>query len=90
MRKSFVIVGPPDPESENGDLLYWSNQDGWVSFESATHFDRNEIFFLNPPMGCSGIMELTPDNCLLHYFKLIAPPTGGGATSFYADYTYQW
>ena len=31
--------------------LFWSNNDGWVDFESATVFSLNDRYVLNLPIG---------------------------------------
>ena len=44
----FVIAGPVDDE---GEPLYWSNVDGWVSEETATVFLDPAV---NDPVGATG------------------------------------
>jgi hypothetical protein len=52
MRKHFRIQG----QFQEGDApLFWSNDDGWVSFNGATTFSRGEIRL---PMETTGIVWL--------------------------------
>jgi hypothetical protein len=53
--KSYVIVGPPDTESD--DNLYWSNDWGWGSFEGCTQFSV-KLFYTPLPVGATGIQSL--------------------------------
>ena len=36
---ALVISGP----TEDGELLFWSNEDGWVGKDTATQFTYDEI-----------------------------------------------
>lgn len=58
----FKIQGEYDPDDET--YLYWSNQDGWVDFDSATTFDISELHRINMPMGTGGIAVLEETNCI--------------------------
>jgi hypothetical protein len=40
MKQRWVIFGYVSPD--DGQPLFWSNADGWVSLESATVFTRKE------------------------------------------------
>lgn len=42
----FVVKGPVD----DGEQLYWSNEDGWVSRESATRFSQEEREDFDAPL----------------------------------------
>ena len=53
--KKYVIVGPPDTESD--DNLYWSNDWGWGSFEGCTQFSV-KLFYSPLPVGATGIQAL--------------------------------
>ena len=35
--------------------LYWSNKDGWVDFDTATVFKKNELKKINFPIGATAI-----------------------------------
>lgn len=48
----FAIVGPRD---EPGELVYWSNEDGWVDSSSATLFDHAELLTVRLPQGGSWV-----------------------------------
>lgn len=39
--------------NEDGDRLYWSNEDGWVDYESATLFTNMERQCLRAPEGAA-------------------------------------
>lgn len=45
----YVIYS--DSESDGGEPLFWSNQDGWVSFSSATRFTPIERYDVAVPMS---------------------------------------
>lgn len=45
----------------DGVHLYWSNQDGWVDFESATAFDLSELDSIFMPNEATGIALLDGD-----------------------------
>lgn len=49
----YVLAGPVDFMS--GERLYWSNEDGWVSRESATVFTQPVESL---PMEWTGIKEV--------------------------------
>lgn len=68
----FVIVGPPDPESD--DNLYWSNEWGWGSFEGCTQFGTG-IFHHPLPHEATGIQSVINGE-RGEFFKLA--PMGGG------------
>lgn len=36
---------------DEGWVLYWSNTDGWVDYESATLFTDEEMNTMRPPQG---------------------------------------
>lgn len=48
---SYVIVDNGNLDSETGKPLFWSNDDGWVDFESSTIFSEAEMLSLMLPMG---------------------------------------
>lgn len=48
MKKRFKIKGPYDQNDKI--FLYWSNEDGWVSFDSATIFYEHELECIRLPM----------------------------------------
>lgn len=69
--KSYVIVGPPDTESD--DNLYWSNDWGWGSYEGCTHFSR--LILITPlPVESTGIQEINSIGERETFFRL---PRGG-------------
>ncbi len=45
----WIIQGPLDPYGE-GEYLYWSNDDGWGSQDTATVFTEQEHNELNLPL----------------------------------------
>ena len=57
--RQFKIQGEFDGDDQ--DFLYWSNDLGWVDFESATVFNADEINY-NMPMGTKGIAILDETN----------------------------
>ena len=48
----YVVVAVID-----GDLLYWSNVDGWGSMETRTVFTEFETRNLDKPMGGMWVLE---------------------------------
>ncbi len=55
----MYIIRATEPQDwwdlyEDGPL-FWSNEDGWVTKESATRFSKDETTYLNLPIG--GIWE---------------------------------
>lgn len=38
---------------DEGEVYYWSNDDGWVDYESATLFSDDEKETLRPPIGAA-------------------------------------
>ena len=70
----YVIIGPPDPESNNN--LYWSNDTGWGSFEGCSNFPP-EILNRPLPIETTAVAELTTDNKLGKVFALVTPLGGG-------------
>lgn len=38
---------------DNGDRLYWNNEDGWVDYDSATLFTNMERQTLRAPEGAA-------------------------------------
>lgn len=56
--KRFKICGELDPVTN--EQLYWSNQLGWVDFNSATEFSEYEIKRFIFPIGYNGkIVEVS-------------------------------
>ena len=49
MNKYFIRS--VDEIDDNGILLYWNNQYGWVNKYEADIFDSNEMLEFNLPMG---------------------------------------
>jgi hypothetical protein len=49
----FVIRGHKDELDDK--YLYWSNKDGWVHFDTATRFKKNEYGKITLPLGSTGI-----------------------------------
>lgn len=45
------LVGVPTQPPADGEPLFWSNSDGWVGSESASHFTREEVVTLHLPIG---------------------------------------
>jgi hypothetical protein len=56
----FVIQGEYDENVE--DDSFWSNEDGWVDFESATIFSKDELNSINLPIGTVCISYLNKEN----------------------------
>lgn len=52
----FVIAGPV----EDGKLLYWSNEDGWVDRYSATIFYDESV---NDPIGATNRIDIEEPTC---------------------------
>ncbi len=52
--KNFKIQG--EFSEDDNCFLYWSNDDGWVDFKSATIFNANEK--INLPIGTTKIVEI--------------------------------
>jgi len=54
--EQFVIQGDKDP-IDNTDL-YWNNETGWGDFDSATIFNKNELYSIRMPVLTSKIVWL--------------------------------
>lgn len=54
MNKRFKIQGPYD--NDNDQFLYWSNENGWGSFEEATIFKYEEMHLIRPPMEATHVV----------------------------------
>ena len=52
--KHFIIRGYYDEDDK--DYLYWSNDDGWVGYPSATVFEFKELYTSHLPMGTTAII----------------------------------
>lgn len=65
---AFVIQG--DYIEENEDDVFWSNEDGWVDFDSATIFKNSE---LNMPIGAKFIAYLNKEKKIIEREALTAP-----------------
>lgn len=50
---NFKIEG--DNDTSTGEILYWSNDDGWVDFDSATIFHTNELINIHFPTGSDNL-----------------------------------
>lgn len=48
---SYVIVDRGETDTESGEPLYWSNEDGWGDFKSCTIFTEAETLTLMLPIG---------------------------------------
>ena len=66
--KKYVIVGPPDPDSD--DNFYWSNEWGWGSFEGCTQFSR-EIFISLLPVESAGLQSVNSVGERGTFYRLI-------------------
>jgi hypothetical protein len=67
----FVIQGEYDDNVE--DDSFWSNEDGWVDFDSATIFSKEELDRINLPMGTVCISYLNIDNRIIERKPLTTP-----------------
>ena len=47
----FVIASTCERDDETGEPLFWSNEYGWVSLDSATRFRGYESLRFCPPAG---------------------------------------
>lgn len=56
----FKIVG--DFDEDDQDFVYWSNDFGWVDFDSATTFDAEELYHIHMPIGFKAIAILSDIN----------------------------
>lgn len=50
----WILLG--NELDDNGDHLYWSNDEGWTQKKSATRFTMNECEAFNEPQGSLGWM----------------------------------
>lgn len=55
MKRYVIFGGVPE-----GDVvpLFWSNEDGWVTLESATTFTMREMELMNLPVGEAWWLEM--------------------------------
>ena len=44
------------PLNDESPFWYWSNQDGWVSLETATKFSSDELREINLPLGNNPVL----------------------------------
>ena len=61
---NYIILGPDD--SLDDMPLFWNNDLGWVSYNTATRFDKR-ILTIPLPMGSKGIFELNNDTAHSFY-----------------------
>lgn len=59
----FIIQGPLVEE----ETLYWSNEDGWVSMDSATRFGH-ELLWMPLPLEGVAVLELNDDGTVLNNY----------------------
>lgn len=48
---TYVIVDRQELDDLTGEPLFWSNEDGWGSFQTSTLFDEAEVERLRLPIG---------------------------------------
>jgi hypothetical protein len=59
----FIIQGPLVEE----ETLYWSNEDGWGSMDTATRFGT-EVLMLPLPLEGVAVLELNDDGTVLNNY----------------------
>lgn len=58
--RQFKIQGYFDIDDQ--DFLYWSDEDGWVDFDSADTYNADELYGMYLPLETKGIAILDETN----------------------------
>ena len=61
---------------DGDETLYWSNDDGWVSMDSATRFPP-ELLMMPLPLESASVLELDDSGNVINCY--LRGTTGGGA-----------
>ena len=64
--EQLKIQGPTD----DGEILYWSNEDGWVDFESTSVFSLCFDEIVNLPEGATALAILDTTGKISRYDDL--------------------
>jgi hypothetical protein len=69
---TFVIMSSEEFD-DDGFSLYWSNTDGWVLFNQATRFTKEESERFDPPADSTWaeVMDTPWDNNLIQFARLL-------------------
>jgi hypothetical protein len=66
---SYIIVGPRDVNDD--EQLYWSDDDGWVGFDSATRYQVKEGRMPLESVGWEEITEITLTMSTIEAFEVL-------------------
>jgi len=67
----FVIQGEYIKETD--DDIFWSDNLGWINFESATIFNTTELSKMNMPLGSVCISYLNKENIIIKRQEITWP-----------------
>jgi hypothetical protein len=67
MTENFKIQGP----TVDDEILYWSNDDGWVDFASA-HTYAPHVVLVSWPMEATALVTLNPDGTIQSVGELVS------------------
>ena len=71
----FIIQGPMvGADGDNPETLYWSNDDGWGSMNTATRFGP-ELLMMPLPLRSASVLELNDDGSVKECY--LRGTTGG-------------